>query len=320
MRSRRQAVTAIRKRDGFVDTSVKCNVTVAIPDNVLLNVDVNSPGLKVGLTPRYRNSIWLMRVIAMWEYRTINREPARPTLLYYPPDFSFVVLDIEVSIYTRSGSFPPLDDDMIPICTTNVEWYESTEKDVCFCIYKLGKHTTFEYRAREDTFREQGENSLEACRTAYKILKRLLPEFLNILNGFVLNLKRIATHIVRNLGANVREEAIGQQQIRDALELTQWDRDHWDFGVEDEDDEEWPFGVMKFSRLGQMINPTGKVMSQQSTVIDNVKRGASNLIVLWRHSRVEIDILSKHVTKMVRMLSFKTPVSQDTVKDILSLI
>ncbi|CCT68442.1 uncharacterized protein FFUJ_07223 [Fusarium fujikuroi IMI 58289] len=279
MRSRRQAVTAIRKRDGFVDTSVKCNVTVAIPDNVLLNVDVNSPGLKVGLTPRYRNSIWLMRVIAMWEYRTINREPARPTLLYYPPDFSFVVLDIEVSIYTRSGSFPPLDDDMIPICTTNVEWYESTEKDVCFCIYKLGKHTTFEYRAREDTFREQGENSLEACRTAYKILKRLLPEFLNILNGFVLNLKRIATHIVRNLGANVREEAIGQQQIRDALELTQWDRDHWDFGVEDEDDEEWPFGVMKFSRLGQMINPTGKVMSQQSTVIDNVKRGASNLIV-----------------------------------------
>ncbi|SCV28987.1 uncharacterized protein FFB14_02205 [Fusarium fujikuroi] len=159
---------------------------------------------------------------------------------------------------------------MTPICTTNVEWYESTEKDVCFCIYKLGKHTTFEYRAREDTFREQGENSLEACRTAYKILKRLLPEFLNILNGFVLNLKRIATHIVRNLGANVREEAIGQQQIRDALELTQWDRDHWDFGVEDEDDEEWPFGVMKFSRLGQMINPTDLGLGNQ-----DIKNGLS---------------------------------------------
>lgn len=97
-------------------------------------------------------------------------------------------------------------------------------------------------------------------------------------------------------------------------------RDHWDFGVEDEDDEEWPFGVKKFTCLGQMIYPTGKVMSQQSTVIDNVKRGASNLIVPWRHSRVEIDILSKHVTKMDRMLSFRTSVSQDTVKDILSLI
>ncbi|KAK0753550.1 hypothetical protein B0T18DRAFT_424082 [Schizothecium vesticola] len=49
-----------------------------------------------------------------------------------------------------------------------------------------------------------------------------------------------------------------------------------------------PFGVTKHSQFAQLVDPTGQAVSQQSIVIDNIRKNAGDMVAMWKQTMVQI--------------------------------
>lgn len=56
-----------------------------------------------------------------------------------------------------------------------------------------------------------------------------------------------------------------------------------------------PFGVTKHSQFAQLVDPTGKGVSQQSIVIDNIRKSAADMLTMWKQTVIQVGSLNKQV-------------------------
>lgn len=54
-----------------------------------------------------------------------------------------------------------------------------------------------------------------------------------------------------------------------------------------------PYGVTKNSQFAQLVDPTGKAVSQQSIVIDNIRKSSADMLTMWKQAMVQVGILNK---------------------------
>lgn len=173
---------------------VVSDISVDVPSNVILNIDANEPGSKVGVMPSGSNESNLLRLCSAAGFGPgsgggMGIIPAANLIPFF-----IVGLDIEVSTFARKGKMPLPHDDLISITISNGAWFDDSVPDLCYCIYTFGFHREVELdNGRKPIFVKAGSNTDLVVKT-FEILNMLSPDFVNIHNGFGFDLEWLATH------------------------------------------------------------------------------------------------------------------------------
>lgn len=139
---------------------------------------------------------------------------------------SIVGLDIEVTIRAR-GHMPVPHDELICKTISNEGWYfgDGLDQipDICYCTHC--RREVDQPEGKDPKYIKVG-SSTPAVEATYEILTKVSPDFVNIHNGFGLDLKSIPryrhTQYIR-VPSHVRGEEAGKHGGRQVLEKNiQW--------------------------------------------------------------------------------------------------
>lgn len=81
-----------------------------------------------------------------------------------------------------------------------------------------------------------------------------------------------------------------------------------------------PFRVARSTQFAQLVDPTGKAISQQSTVIDNIMRQCSDRMAEWKQTNSDTIVIDARMKRLLVMTQIKGAVSEEERKDTESFI
>ncbi|KAJ3083791.1 DNA-directed DNA polymerase delta [Rhizoclosmatium hyalinum] len=191
-------------------TRMMYRLPIPIPDTknykVLTKNTAMNPGSNVGILPNMTGSRSSTRVASILGYTCLSYPgTARNELMTYPKDMDVMGLDVEQSIYYRSGGFPLATDPLISIAIVS-------SKVGKLCGYTCGYIDEDEIR-KNDVTAIRFKNSQELADWAITTVIDNCPDFLVIHNGFGYDVARLAAHcseiyrsyfVAVNLGAKAK--------------------------------------------------------------------------------------------------------------------
>ncbi|KAK1828584.1 hypothetical protein QBC39DRAFT_393082 [Podospora conica] len=81
-----------------------------------------------------------------------------------------------------------------------------------------------------------------------------------------------------------------------------------------------PFGVTKYSQFAQLVDPTGQAVSQQTIVIDNIRKSAADTVTMWKQTAVQVSVLNKSVKIHLKTYKASTPFKDEDITQCTGLI